>query len=151
VRARLRSLLKRAGVLPYIGLARDALSQRGRKRLGDNRRALAGLRRAMARQRLPQAGQGPAFLIYGVHDVVAVIATLPVILAARSLGHRVWVLLPIRNPMIRQAYRLCGADEFLYLDDYLLEAPHPRAAAIQAALVAAGDLKEVVYKNCRVG
>jgi len=149
----LRDALKRAGALPYIDLAREYLTASGRRQVREDRRVVDDLRRAFRNAppiSRPHAQQ-PVFLIYGAHGPMAVIAKLPIVLAAQALGYRAWVLLPQLNPLIRLAYRLCRVRDFLYLGDYLSQEPHPLAENLHRSLKTADDLKQVTYKNCRIG
>jgi hypothetical protein len=152
IRRMAREALGNAGLLPYLGLARDCLSKMGRHRVYHDWCTFQDLGKAFGRNGIaPIAGQGPTFLVYGVHSVPAAVCTLPIFMAARQLGYRVWVLLPTRNPMVRRAYQLCGVADFVYLEEFLAETPHPQAPTIYNSLATASDLKKISYKGCRIG
>lgn len=130
------------------------LSSPSRRQTLRQRREVAELRRALGG---PFAGlgsghgSGAAFLVYGSFNVAGIIGMLPMLAAASSLGYRLVVLLPAEDLLLTEAYRACGVDEFVFLEDFEAAAPHIRLDAIRQSLTSARQLKNFTYRGCRVG
>lgn len=149
-----KAALNRLGVLPWLALIRKGLSKRGRVQIRRDRKTLDELKRALRNGMIVSANRArgrKSFLVYGPHEVAPVVAQLPILLAARVLNYRIWVLLPTFNALVKRAYTLCGVRDFLFLSNFLKGELHPRAASIERELQNANDLKDITYKGCRVG
>jgi len=91
------------------------------------------------------------FLIYGAFNVAGVVGMLPVLAAAWRDGYRLVVLLAAAEPVLVDAYRLCGIDEFVFIEDYDRGATHPRTSEIRDAITSTDALKDFTYNGCRTG
>jgi Capsule polysaccharide biosynthesis protein len=147
-----RRCLQSVGVLGFATRARQLMSASGRKQLSDDQENIAHLEKALdAQYSNLGAREGAVFLVYGAHTVRNIVAHVPLIMAAQRLGFRLHVLLPGANDLVVRGYKLCGVKDFINLADEMIVGPHRLTAHAQSSLTTTADLKNFIYKNCRVG
>lgn len=156
-RGRVKSLLKRYGVLP------PAVTLRHFVRLLPSPRALrqelsccwefwqVKRRYGLALRPAPNCQLDGKALIFGMGMPSFIKVELALLKSVQLAGYRSVVLLRWRHPLLEYYYRLVGADEVLYLDEALNDIEQDEASAIIHRVKLTHQLLEFEYLSTRVG